>query len=100
MIYVLLYNDYEVLCDSNLISTYDSVQCLSLLRNSDAHFEIQVIFHFSKKDYLLPAVHEKQKLACHNNVSASTSVNSMLHLMFEVMVGGLSSVAMLCGTCL
>jgi len=49
MIYVLLYNDYEVLYDSNLISKYDRVQCLSLLRNSDAPTEMQFISYFSKK---------------------------------------------------
>jgi len=49
MIYVLLYNDYEVLCDSNLISKYDSVQCLSLLCSSDAPIEMQFISYFSKK---------------------------------------------------
>jgi len=40
MIYVLLCSDYEVLCDSNLISKYDSVQCLSLLHNSDVPIEM------------------------------------------------------------
>jgi len=49
MIYVLLHSDYEVLCDSNLISKYDSVQCLSLLRNSDARIEMQFVSYFSKK---------------------------------------------------
>jgi len=49
MIYVLLYSDYEVLCDSNLISKYDSVQCLSLLCNSDAPIEMHLMSYFSKK---------------------------------------------------
>jgi len=48
MIYVW-YNDYEVLCDSNLISNYDSVQYVSLLCNSDAPIEMQYISYFSKK---------------------------------------------------
>lgn len=74
-------------CDSNLISKYDSVQCLSLLHNSDDPTEMQFISYVSKKDNLSPAVHEKQKLTCNNNMSASTSVNSMLHVIFEVMVG-------------
>ena len=46
---MLLYNDYEVLCDSNVISKCDSVQCLSLLRNSDAAIEMVLISYFSKK---------------------------------------------------
>jgi hypothetical protein len=43
MIYVLLYNECEVLCDSKLLSKYDSVQCFSLLHNSDTPIEMQFI---------------------------------------------------------
>jgi hypothetical protein len=83
MIYVLSYSDYEVLCDSNLLSKYDSVQCLSLLHNSDARIEMQFISYFSKK-IIFPLLFMRSS---HNNVSASTSVNSMLRVIFEVMVG-------------
>jgi hypothetical protein len=51
---MLLCNDYEVFCDSNVISKYDSVQCLSVLRNSDAAIEMQ-FFSYSVKRLFAPS---------------------------------------------
>lgn len=73
--------NYEVLCDCNLISKYDGVQRLAplLLKWSSFLISVQRLF--------APWCSWGAETSMSYNVSAGTSVNSVLHVIFEVMVG-------------